>query len=107
MMTRGEQIRALSRLTVTVLATYGTAAGTTRTLGTVGRGLERLSVPALSLSADGALVLQRVVVPAGRAITTMGGGPGAAICSAVGSGVGAVVCRLLLAVSAVSGFVPV
>ncbi|WNG50251.1 hypothetical protein F0U60_43560 [Archangium minus] len=79
LMTRGEQIRALSRLTVTVLATYGTAAGTTRTLGTVGRGLEHLSVPTLSLSADGALVLQRVVVPAGRAVTTLGGGAGAAI----------------------------
>ncbi|QRK09220.1 hypothetical protein JQX13_03415 [Archangium violaceum] len=79
LMTHGEQIRALSRLTVTVLATYGTAAGSTRALGTVGRGLERLSMPSLSLSADGALVLQRVVVPAGRAITTLGGGPGAAI----------------------------
>ncbi|MGZ3459823.1 MAG: Tox-REase-5 domain-containing protein, partial [Archangium sp.] len=79
LMTRGERIRTLSRLTVTVLATYGSAAGTTRTVATVGRGLETLSVPALSLSEDGALVLQRVAVPAGRAITALGGGPGAAI----------------------------
>jgi hypothetical protein len=79
LMTRGEQIRTLSRLTVTVLATYGAAAGTTQTLAKVGQGLEFLSVPALSLSADGALVLQRVVVPAGRAITALGGGPGAAV----------------------------
>jgi hypothetical protein len=79
LMTRGEQIRTLSRLTVTVLATYGAAAGTTQTLAKVGQGLEFLSVPALSLSADGALVLQRVAVPAGRAITALGGGPGAAV----------------------------
>ena len=54
LMTRGEQIRTLSRLTVTVLATYGSAAGTTRTLGAVGGGLESVSIPALSLSAEGA-----------------------------------------------------
>ncbi|QRN99257.1 hypothetical protein JRI60_09655 [Archangium violaceum] len=79
LMTRGEQIRTLSRLTVTVLATYGTAAGTTRTVATAGRGLEFLSMPALSLSADGALMFQRAAIPAGRAITALGGGPGAAI----------------------------
>jgi len=79
LMTRGEQLRTLSRLTVTVLATYGAAAGTTRTLTTAGHGLEFLSVPALSLSADGVLVLQRAVVPAGRALTALGGGPGAAV----------------------------
>jgi hypothetical protein len=78
LMTRGEQIRALSRLTVTVLATYGAAAGTTRTMATMGSGLEALSVPALSLSADGALVLQRVV-PVGRAASVLGGGAGAAV----------------------------
>jgi hypothetical protein len=79
LMTRGEQIRMLSRLTVTVLATYGAAAETTQLLGTVGRSLESLSVPVLSLSADGALALERVVVPVGRAITALGGGPGATI----------------------------
>jgi hypothetical protein len=79
LMTRGEQLRTLSRLTVTVLATYGAAAGTTRTLTTAGRGLEFLSMPAISLSADGVLVLQRVVVPAGRTLTALGGGPGAAV----------------------------
>jgi hypothetical protein len=68
----------LSRLTVTVLSTYGTAAGTTRTIATMGSGLEALSVPALSLSADGALVLQRVV-PVGRAVSVLGGGAGAAV----------------------------
>jgi hypothetical protein len=78
-MTRGEQIRALSRLTVTVLATYGSAAGTSRTIASMGQGLEVLSVPALSLSADGTLVFQRVVVPAGRAVSVLSGGPGAAI----------------------------
>jgi len=78
LMTRGEQIRALSRLTVTVLATYG-AAGTTRTLTTMGPGLESLSVPTLSLSANGTLMLNRVAIPTGRLMTALGGGPGAAI----------------------------
>ncbi len=79
LMTRGEQIRVLSRLTVTVLATHGAAAGATRTLSSVGRGVEFLSVPALSLSAEGTLGLQRVVVPVGRAVSVLGGGPGAAV----------------------------
>lgn len=79
LMTRGERIRTLSRLTVTVLATYGTAAGTSQTITRMSQGLEFISVPVLSLSANEALVLQRVLVPAGRAITTLGGGPGAAV----------------------------
>jgi hypothetical protein len=61
-----------------VLATYGAAAGTTRTIATMGSGLEALSVPALSLSADGALVLQRAV-PVGRAVSVLGGGAGATV----------------------------
>jgi hypothetical protein len=79
LMTRGEQIRTLSRLSVTVLATYGAAAGTTRTIASVGKGLEPLSLPALSLSADGALVLRRAIVPVGRAVSVLSGGPGATI----------------------------
>ncbi|WPB80417.1 Tox-REase-5 domain-containing protein [Archangium violaceum] len=79
LMTPGEQIRTLSRLTVTVLATYGSAAGTTRTLGALGGGLESVSLPALSLSAEGTLVLERVALPVGRAVRVLGGGPGAAV----------------------------
>jgi hypothetical protein len=79
LMTRGERIRALSRLTVTVLATYGSAAGATRTLSSAGQSLEFLSVPAVSLSAEGSLVLQRVVVPVGRAVSVLSGGPGTAV----------------------------
>jgi hypothetical protein len=36
-------------------------------------------VPALSLTAEGALVLERVAVPVGRAAAVLGGGPGAAV----------------------------
>jgi hypothetical protein len=79
LMTRGERIRTLSRLTVTMLATYGAAAGTTRTMVSVGGGMESLSMPVLVLSADGALVLQRAIVPVGRAVSVLGGGPGAAV----------------------------
>jgi hypothetical protein len=78
LMTRGEQIRTLSRLTVTVLATYGAASGTSRMV-TVGSGLESLSLPALSLAADGAVVVNRLVLPVGRAVRVLGGGPGAAV----------------------------
>ncbi|WP_374268597.1 Tox-REase-5 domain-containing protein [Corallococcus sp. RDP092CA] len=37
------------------------------------------TVPVLSLSAEGVLVLERVAVPAGRAASVLSGGPGAAI----------------------------
>jgi hypothetical protein len=36
-------------------------------------------VPALSLTAEGALVLERVAVPVGRAAAVLGGGPGAVV----------------------------
>ena len=79
LMTRGEQIRALSKLSTTLLSTYGAVGGTTRTVAAVGRGLEAVSVPALALTAEGALVVERVAVPVGRAVTALSGGPGAAI----------------------------
>ena len=79
LMTRGEQIKALSKLSTTVLSTYGAAAGTTRSVIAAGRGLEAASIPALTLTAEGTLAVGRVVVPAGRAVMALGGGPGAAI----------------------------
>ena len=77
-MTRGEQLREAARLTTSVIATWGTASTTTRTV----RGLlvsTEATVPVLSLSAQGALVLERVAVPAGRTAAVLSGGPGAAI----------------------------
>lgn len=79
LMTRGEQIRALSQLTTTVLVTWGAAAGSTRMVTALGRGMSPLSAPALVLSVDGTLALQRVVIPVGQAVSVLGGGPGAAI----------------------------
>jgi hypothetical protein len=79
LMTRGEQIEALSKLTTTLLGTYGAARGTTRTLVSAGQRLETVSLPALSLTADGALVVERVAVPVGQAVRTLGGGPGTAL----------------------------
>jgi hypothetical protein len=79
LMTRGEQIQALSKLTTSLLATSGTAAGTTRTITTMGRGLKAASVPVLSLTAEGTLTMQRVAVPVGRLVTSLSGGPGAAL----------------------------
>ena len=77
-MTRGEQVKALSKLTTNLLLTVGAVGGTTRTLTRALGGLEA-SVPVLSLSADGLLVLERVVVPVGKVATVLSGGPGAAI----------------------------
>jgi hypothetical protein len=79
LMTRGEQIEALSKLTTTLYAMRGLAVGSTRTVAAAGRGMEALSVPALSLTAEGALVMEWVAVPVGRAVSAMSGGPGAAI----------------------------
>ncbi|WP_224241610.1 Tox-REase-5 domain-containing protein [Hyalangium gracile] len=78
-MTRGEQLRVLSKLGTTLLCTYGTAASTARTVGATGRGLEVVSVPALRLTAEGALAVERVAVPVGRVVTALRGGPGAAL----------------------------
>jgi hypothetical protein len=79
LMTRGEQIEALSKLTTSLLGTYGAARGTTRTLMSAGQKLETVSMPALSLTADGALVMERVAVPVGQVARVLSGGPGAAI----------------------------
>jgi hypothetical protein len=78
-MTRGEQIEALSKLTTTLYSLYGAGTGATRTVAGVGRGAEVLTVPALSLSAEGSLVMERVAVPVGRAAAAVSGGPGAVI----------------------------
>ena len=77
-MTRGEQIEAVAELATNLLLTTGTAAATTRTVTGVLAGAEA-TVPVLSLSAQGALTLERVAVPVGRAASVLGGGSGAAI----------------------------
>jgi hypothetical protein len=77
-MTAGEQIQAAARLTTHLLVTWGTASATTRTLGRLTAGAEA-TVPVLSLSARGALVMERVAVPVGQAASVLSGGPGAAI----------------------------
>ena len=77
-MTRGEQVQAISELATNLLVTTGTATATTRTVTGALAGAEA-TVPVLSLSAQGALTLERVAVPVGRAAAVLGGGPGAAI----------------------------
>ncbi|MCP3103541.1 restriction endonuclease fold toxin 5 domain-containing protein [Myxococcus sp. K15C18031901] len=76
-MTRGEQIEAVAELTTNLLLTTGTAGATTRAVTGALAGAE-VSVPALALSAQGALTIERVAVPVGRAAAVLGGGPGAA-----------------------------
>lgn len=78
LMTRGEQIHAISKLATTLWATRGAAVGTTHALAAAGRALPT-TVPALTLAADGAWVFTRVAVPARRVATALSGGPGAAL----------------------------
>ncbi|RKH44178.1 hypothetical protein [Corallococcus sicarius] len=77
-MTEGEQIREVARLTTGLLVTCGAASATTRTLTGMMAGAEA-SVPVLSLSVEGALAVERIAVPVGRAAAVLSGGPGAAI----------------------------
>ncbi len=62
-MTAGEQMKAVARLTTHLLVMWGTASATTRT---VASALEGMEIPVLSLSAQGALVMERLAVPVGR-----------------------------------------
>jgi hypothetical protein len=77
-MTAGEQMKAVARLTTGLLVTWGAASATTRTLSGLMAGA-KATVPVLSLSAQGALVMERVAVPVGQAASVLGGGPGAAL----------------------------
>ncbi|MFY0579880.1 hypothetical protein ACN28S_41550 [Cystobacter fuscus] len=74
-MTRGEQVKAVSKLLTHLLVTFGTAGGTTSTLTRAVGGLEA-TVPVLSLSAEGLLVMRRVAVAAGTVTTTLEVGVG-------------------------------
>jgi len=77
-MTRGEKVKALSKLTTNLILTVGTAGSAASTVTRTFGGLEA-TVPVLSLSAEGLLAVKRVVVPVGRAATVLSGGPGAVI----------------------------
>lgn len=74
---RGEQIQVVSKLVTGLITAWGTANGVARTMG--GTAFATAEVPVLSLSASGALIMERVSVPVGRAAAVLGGGPGAAI----------------------------
>jgi hypothetical protein len=67
-----EQIREAARLSTHVLTLYGSAAGTATRLGSLGARL-----PVLSLTAEGALAVEQVAVPAGTAAAALGTGSGA------------------------------
>jgi hypothetical protein len=77
LMTRGEQIRALSRLTTTLVLAGGGAASMANRLGAAARRIGPVSLETVSLAADEVLVLERVTVPVGQAATALSGGPGA------------------------------
>lgn len=79
LMTRGEQIRVVSKLTVTVLATCGGAVKTTRAVAAATEGLEFVALPTLKVAREGALVVQWQAVRVGTAVQALSGGPGGAM----------------------------
>ncbi|WP_375755335.1 hypothetical protein [Corallococcus exercitus] len=74
-MTRGEQVRAVAKLLTTLYAGGGVAKGSTGALTTAMGGAEAL-LPVLSLTGEGALVMERVAVPVGRMAYAVGAGVG-------------------------------
>ncbi|MFY0563655.1 Tox-REase-5 domain-containing protein [Archangium lansingense] len=70
---RGERVRTVFRLTAHVLLTVGTAGAGAVKAVTWGEKLSRLSLPLLTLTKRGELVLRLVAVP-GRAVTVAGQG---------------------------------
>jgi hypothetical protein len=87
-MTRGEQVKALSKLATTLIVTCGAAGGTTRTL-TAALGGAEATVPVLSLTVEGALVMERIAVPVGAVATAVGTGVGGVYVLSTASGGGA------------------
>jgi hypothetical protein len=73
----GEQVRQASRLLTHVLLTCGTAGAGSASIASAGTRLGQLSVPVLSLAADGTLALRAVLVPAGQLVAVAGAGVGA------------------------------
>lgn len=74
-MTHGEQVKELSRLTTTLITAWGTAAGTSRTLAAT-LGSAEMTVPVLSLTAEGTLVMGHTMVSTETAATVIGTGAG-------------------------------
>ncbi|RKG75299.1 hypothetical protein [Corallococcus terminator] len=74
-MTRGEQIQAVAKLVTSLYACGGVAKGTTGTVTAAMGGVDAM-VPVLSLSAEGALVLERIAVPVGQMASAVGSGVG-------------------------------
>jgi hypothetical protein len=74
-MTRGEQVKAVSKLATNLILTLGTAGGTASTLTRTLGGLE-VTMPVLSLSAEGLLAVRTVAVSAGTVTTTLEVGVG-------------------------------
>ncbi len=67
-----EQIREAARLSTHLMMLYGSAAGAASRTGTAGA-----SLPVLSLTADGVLTVERLALPVGTQVTTLGAGSGA------------------------------
>jgi hypothetical protein len=73
-MSHGGQVRAVSRLLTHVLIVCGTSGAGAARAASAGNSLRALSLPVLSLSGEGALVLRMVAVPAGQIVTAVGSG---------------------------------
>ncbi|HEX8705850.1 MAG TPA: hypothetical protein VF815_43850 [Myxococcaceae bacterium] len=67
-----EQIREAARLSTHLMMLYGSAAGGATRVGSAG-----VKLPVLSLSAEGTLAIEQVVLPAGTTAAALGTGAGA------------------------------
>ncbi|HEX8438624.1 HNH endonuclease [Archangium sp.] len=68
----GEQVRAVSRLTTSVVLVVGTSGAGAAKAASWGGTLGHLAVPVFALTREGALTLQVVAVPAGRLVAATG-----------------------------------
>ena len=84
-MTAGEQMKVVAKLSTSLLIVRGSANGVTHTLTRVMGGAEA-TVPVLKLSAQGAMVIQRVAVPMGEVATAVGHGVGGVYVLSTGAG---------------------
>jgi hypothetical protein len=74
--THGERVRVLARLVTNVALVCASGGAAGARVARVGSQLGGLSVPVLSVSAQGALMLERAVVPVGSMVTAVSGAPG-------------------------------
>src|SRR6266496_170399 len=71
----GTQVHTVSRIITNLIILAGTSGAGESGAASIGAKLGDLSLPVLSLSAEGVLALRTVAIPAGQAVTVIGTAP--------------------------------